>query len=488
MADRYESITSKTISGGNLDSNIPVEEKVIVSQDKVIMKKEPTKEPVDFEPLIDDISHDIAKRLYATKSEVDLTSPNRVDGHLHVFSLDSFQTLKQVTDEALEQGVDTIAITDHNTPFGINNVMKAQKLPNTKVITSYNNINIVNGTEVTCYVNFGGNQPEMKIHMLCYGFNRGNNSFMKLLESKYQDYKECTYHFVYALSEINPKYKTTIKSIKAYTKKIAMSTPGFNNDLNKEQIAKYYYETKGIPIEQTTRDLASIRFQREPAIRPTLDAVVRTVHEAGGYCAFAHPLRNLYKYMQKNHLDMSKKLSFCTTVIDKMLDAGVDGVQLCENAQPGSFEAAINEHFKGAFLTVYGTDKHHKGGSKMVGLYRGEDLPPCNFKKRMVELDNAKQKGMLTPRLKEVKNITWVRTDIDMNEFRVQTNIPSQQEEKKDKKEVKKLDVSKQEPILKTENKYKFPNKYKNPERYKNSELKNIDVDEILKEEDEFQP
>ena len=194
MADRYESITSTTISGGNLDSNIPVDEKVVVSQNKVTLKKAPTiKEPIDVEPLIDDLSRDTDKPMYVTKSEVDLTTPNRVDGHLHVFSLDSFQTLKQVTDEALEQGVDTIAITDHNTPFGINNVMKAQKLPNNKVITSYNNVNIVNGTEVTCYVNFGGNQPEMKIHMLCYGFNRGNNSFMKLLESKYQDYMDLTY-------------------------------------------------------------------------------------------------------------------------------------------------------------------------------------------------------------------------------------------------------------------------------------------------------
>lgn len=480
MADRYESITSKTISGGDLNSIIPVEEKIIIKDNKAHPVKR--SEPKEIEPLIDDLSRDTDKFMYATKSEVDLNTPNNLDGHLHVFSLDSFQTLRQVTDEALNRGIDTIAITDHNTPFGINNVMKAQKLPNTKVITSYNNVNIINGTEVTCYVNFGGNQPEMKIHMLCYGFNRGNNSFMKLLESKYQDYKECTYHFVYALSEINPKYKTTIKSLKAFTKKISMQTPGFNNDLNKDQIAQYYYETKGIPTEETARDLATIRFQREPAIRPTLDSVVRTVHEAGGYCAFAHPLRNLYRYMQKNHLDMSKKLEFCTTVIDTMLDAGVDGVQLCENAVPGSFEAAINDHFKDAFLTVYGTDKHHPGGSKMVGAFKGEELPPCNFKKRMVELDNAKSKGLLTPRLKAVKSINWVRTDIDMNKFKTVVNEPIQKVEKKDEKM---QEANKTQPKLKTNVKYKFPSKYKNPNRYKDNELKNIDVNEVLKEQDD---
>lgn len=203
-----------------------------------------------------------------------------IDLHIHTTMSDGALTPIEVIDEAVNNGVDTIAIADHDTIDAY-----------TKELFDYakdKSINIINAVEISTKMNKVG------IHVLGYNFDINN----KLLKDKLFSLRNARHDYLYnvndKLSELGYVLNVNeLDKIDAVTKAhIALDI--INNSINKDLLLKTfgYVPSKGEFIE-TIMSEGCPAFVEKTSITPIEAA--NLIRNAGGKVVLAHPVAYSYE-------------------------------------------------------------------------------------------------------------------------------------------------------------------------------------------------
>ena len=311
---------------------------------------------------------------------------NNIDAHIHTeASPDAFLTIDDIIEQANQNGLSHVAITDHNTCIGIDNYMRALGLADDEIYFVKNGVKVICGAEVTCSYRHKNNYAQ-KLHILCYGFNRDpNNQFMQLLDAKYRDYQDTFFTIPETLANFSDLYTPLYdkKEFKEYIFLKRLNThQNTHNSFSNDDVADYY-AFKGISRQKVLSDISNMShlFKNRDIMHLDVTTVIDAVHNCGGKCIVAHPIKSYKKFMQKYKCDLAGQWQYTKSMTDKLLALGVDGVELISVTKKTSeIKKLFNQYYKNVGFTSYGTDKHDNAeGSPALGTMAGYN-PLCNFK------------------------------------------------------------------------------------------------------------
>ena len=292
-----------------------------------------------------------------------------IDLHIHTTCSDGALSPKQVVDEAIKNGVDTIAIADHDTTAAY-----------TEDLFNYakeKGINLIPAVEISTKINKCG------IHVLGYNFDLQNEELLNqlsLLRNARHDY---LYNVSAKIKELG--YKIDVESldkIDAVTKAhIALDV--VNNSENEELLIKTFghIPDKGEFIETIMNENCPA-YVKKATITPS--EASKLIKKAGGKVVLAHPVA--YKYEDNLTLDDIEKL------IQDMQPLGIEGNYIYHDRNNNK----INEvEFWNKFaqdhnlLSTIGSDFHKEDGiHTLIGLI-GEELPAIDSQKILDTLKNS---------------------------------------------------------------------------------------------------
>ena len=337
---------------------------------------------------------------------------SNTDMHLHgQYSTDGYKTIEQIVARCIENGVEWIAITDHNSFQAIMELRKNRDVKCHKTYVEYDGVKIFNGIEVSCIkkltkqnsINLA-KQKNLKLHMLCYGFDLDYDSiFLSMMTEKGNDYMMARYFPLYYLATKDDKYKTTLSEFKNFAHESAEKA-SFTGRINFSETMEFY-KWKGIPAEEIKRDLKGFDFGNptRDSIRLDVVDVINAVHASGGYCAVAHPVRNFERHRlmyNKNY----EPYPYYTALMDNLLEIGCDGLEYSNVGD--QFSTLFNQEYSNSFLTTKGTDTHDFGNKVKSDIGKfAHILPEANVVSRLLELERAKNLQIPTKRQKQFAQI-----------------------------------------------------------------------------------
>lgn len=265
----------------------------------------------------------------------------KIDLHIHSnFSDDGEFSPEYIIDKAIEEGLDIISITDHNS-------IKANKIA---IEYSKNkNIKFLSGIEIDCQFN------GLNLHLLGYGFNFKDKRFNELEENIILQEKEASLQ----------RIKNIKKILNVYLNDDEVFSKATNEIITGEIIAEVLLaDERNINVEAllpyrvggARSDMPFVNFywdyfsQGKPAYAHvefiSLANAIKLIKENGGKAILAHPGNNL-------------KENF--NIIDDLIKEGLDGIEVIssyhsENDIAFFYKKAIDNNL----LITCGTDFHGK--------------------------------------------------------------------------------------------------------------------------------
>lgn len=199
----------------------------------------------------------------------------RIDLHIHTIVSDGTLTPMQVIDEASNSGINTIAISDHDTIDAYNTELfeYAKK----------KNVNLINAVEIST------KSKKVGIHVLGYGFDLNNESFKNKLLKIRNARHEYLHNVNDKLNELGYKLNVEeLDKIDAVTKAhIALDI--INNEQNHDKLISVFghIPNKGEFIETIMNENCPA-YVRKNTVTPKEAADM--IREANGKVVLAHPV------------------------------------------------------------------------------------------------------------------------------------------------------------------------------------------------------
>ena len=216
------------------------------------------------------------------------------DFHLHVMpgSPDSKQSIKAAIETAKQAGLDTIAITDHNS---IDSLDEAIELGNKM------GMRIVPGCELSSTIfGLGGDLERYNIHVLALGLKNDKVLFNRVLKESHDERK---------------RWEKQLKELCESTFNIKMSGVTYY-ELKDELYERGFFPTKKEAKQWLRKDRPDI----PEATYIPVSKIVDIIHQLGGLAIWAHPNRG------ENHkvltVENIKKVS------SFLIEKGLDGIEL----------------------------------------------------------------------------------------------------------------------------------------------------------------
>lgn len=341
----------------------------------------------EFEQLLDE---------YTTKEEIDWSQmekgeTNQYDGlmDLHIHSKGSFDGMERVTKiikMARNNGVKTIAITDHNTMSAIKDYFEDNGYDTNSVYADVDGVKVVAGTEITCKIdvpNCKGN--DLKLHLLVYGADMENSPLARLLEIKAAN--DFAFDFgmpIHCLKKMglitNAQQELEWKKrLKEFIIEERKSRPGIN-EMTRELTSKFL-EQQPINIAKSNRELCEMLADYNMVARLNLkvEDIIECAHASGGICVLAHPAVNLVRAMPDNR----------EKTIKILLGMGIDGFEImCNSSDPkynDMIKSACNK-YKGSkqdkkkILYTAGSDFHNTLNNKIGYVNYKDPIQRASFR------------------------------------------------------------------------------------------------------------
>ncbi|MGN1227958.1 MAG: PHP domain-containing protein [Christensenellales bacterium] len=339
---------------------------------------------------------------------------NNVDTHIHSkYTLGCHTEIEDIVKRAKQNSVDFISITDHNNAMAFHTLMKSEKRQDNEIIYDYDGVKILCGSEVTCYMDI---HPafKVKLHLLCYGYDRGENStIMDLISAKYNDYKRSQYAVLYYLINKDEIYETTQSELKAYMRD-CVDIHSFTGKLSYD-FAIDFYKWKGLNENRIKKDLKGYKddYLNKDTLRFDIVDLINATHKDGGLCALAHPTVSIEKFRVKNNIKMDT-FSLCKAITERLLSVGMDGIELSNKGMPYDYQ--YNNYFRNAYLVSCGSDMHDLSKDfyqRDIGKYRN-NVKYANIEEVMTELDKYKKAHKLTLHQQYSKQIKNQNTQIPL--------------------------------------------------------------------------
>lgn len=288
---------------------------------------------------------------------------NKLDLHIHsCFSDDGELSPEAIIDMAIKAGMDTIAITDHNSVKGIKRAIEYAK---------DKDINIIPGIEIDC--TFNG----INLHLLGYNIDFTNECFNKLEEDILAQERAAAIKKIEKIKEVtsleldaNEVLKKSHNGI--VTGELIAEVLLENKENLKSTILKPYIEggnRSDMPFVNFYWDYFS---KGKPAYVDIkfiqLKEAIRMIKETNGISAIAHPGNNL-----KGNLE----------VIDDLIDEGIDGIEVYSSYHSDEdikyfFDKAVESNL----IITCGTDFHGKNKPNIsIGDFKQKPEKIIEFKK-----------------------------------------------------------------------------------------------------------
>ncbi len=265
----------------------------------------------------------------------------KIDLHMHsYFSDDGELSPEIIINKAIENGLDIISITDHNS-IKANNI--ALEYANNK------NIKYISGIEIDCQY------KGINLHLLGYDFDFNKDCFIKLEENIIKQEKEAGLKRIKKIKEVTNLY---LNDEDVLTKAPSGIITGeliaevlLSDERNKDSKILSPYRDGGIKSDMPFVNFYWDYFsQGKPAYVHieyiTLLEAIKMIKDNGGISIIAHPGNNL-----KNDLN----------IIDDLIREGIDGIEVFSSYHSKeTMEFFYNKAIKNNLFITCGTDFHGK--------------------------------------------------------------------------------------------------------------------------------
>lgn len=258
----------------------------------------------------------------------------RADMHLHTRASDGLLSPEEVVKIAAANGLEMLAVTDHDTVF------------NSEKVNTYcqnSGITGVNGIEVSAYCG------SVKVHTLGYGFDLNNARFKGFLNELYQGSIKRTEQIICKLNGCG--IGLTFED--AAAERISDTTPIHVMHIARAAVKKRYTEN---PFAFHKKYLSPGAAASCQICRPTPERAIEAINAAGGIAVIAHPGR----------VEMSKPELY--DLISRLAKAGLGGIEAVYSShttQETAYFKEIAEEF--GLLITGGSDTHFAGGNRSIG-------------------------------------------------------------------------------------------------------------------------
>lgn len=321
-----------------------------------------------------------------------------VDLHLHSNgSLDGVHTIYRLIEEAKANGVDTLAITDHNSLDTIRQFYIENGLDLKNPIVEFNGVKIIPGVEITCRVGEVHNLSDnpTKIHLLVYGMDMSPDSpISRLLEVKAKNDKDCDMGVLRQLLMDNGYTEMDAEQlIRNYIIERKKKTPGYST-VGIKDIGDFL-EKNEINIASSQKELNEMIECLPRYSRMTIwakDAIYAAIR-SGGLTSMAHPSVNVNR--TNNRIGL----------IANLLYAGVDGFELfCDSATDGinqMIKRMSESEWHHKIFYTGGSDTHDFANGNNIGFAQGKPITKRRltaFLKEIELLAEARKQGKLSHR------------------------------------------------------------------------------------------
>ena len=255
------------------------------------------------------------------------------DLHMHSYYSDGTMSPREIVEDAKKRNVQLIAITDHNVLDSYTELKEAAEEFGIKVIR---------GVEIDARF------EDIVVHILAYNFEDNENLFNLIHKAK------------------NELLETSIELIKRMENDYENIS---NEDYEAYDYDKrkggwkgiHYLFDRGITSElfEGVKYYGKYKCGHEYFDYPTVEEVVKAVHEANGYVVLAHPC-NYYKNNTKE--EVLEKL-------EKFKSIGIDGVECYYPANSEMMTETCVEFCKNNDMIItVGSDSHGEFGAVSKGI------------------------------------------------------------------------------------------------------------------------
>ena len=255
------------------------------------------------------------------------------DLHMHSYYSDGTMSPRKIVEDAKKRNVQLIAITDHNVLDSYTELKEAAEEFGIKVIR---------GVEIDARF------EDIVVHILAYNFEDNENLFNLIHKAK------------------NELLETSIELIKRmendYENISSEDYEAYDYDKRKGGWKGIHYLfDRGITSElfEGVKYYGKYKCGHEYFDYPTVEEVVKAVHEANGYVVLAHPC-NYYKNNTKE--EVLEKL-------EKFKSIGIDGVECYYPANSEMMTETCVEFCKNNDMIItVGSDSHGEFGAVSKGI------------------------------------------------------------------------------------------------------------------------
>ena len=255
------------------------------------------------------------------------------DLHMHSYYSDGTMSPREIVEDAKKRNVQLIAITDHNVLDSYTELKEAAEEFGIKVIR---------GVEIDARF------EDIVVHILAYNFEDNENLFNLIHKAK------------------NELLETSIELIKRmendYENISSEDYEAYDYDKRKGGWKGIHYLfDRGITSElfEGVKYYGKYKCGHEYFDYPTVEEVVKAVHEANGYVVLAHPC-NYYKNNTKE--EVLEKL-------EKFKSIGIDGVEFYYPANSEMMTETCVEFCKNNDMIItVGSDSHGEFGAVSKGI------------------------------------------------------------------------------------------------------------------------
>ncbi len=259
----------------------------------------------------------------------------RADLHVHTHYSDGLLSPQEVVNTAAANGVNVLAITDHDCALAL---CEGQHFCKQK------GIEFVRGTEISAY--FG----EVKLHTLAYGFNPENQSVKNFFEElKENSYKRADD----ILNKLKAAgYKLGLEDVER--QRYSESSPVHSMHIARAAVERGY-ASNAFEFYKNFLMRGKVAFSNYG--RPSPKRTIEIFTSAGGVCSLAHPGR---VELEKQEI---------TSLILGLKDVGLCGIEAVYSTHTKSQTTYFKELAKeyGLFVTG-GSDTHFKTGNNKIGV------------------------------------------------------------------------------------------------------------------------
>lgn len=238
--------------------------------------------------------------------------------HIHTTASDGIKSPEEIAEMAIEVGLNTISITDHDTYQGYFRAAAA---------CADSGIDVIPGIEIT------SDYKGRECHILGYGFDLGNEEFVGFIQSqKVRRYKRAQ-KMIANLNKMG--YEISIEEVLADSRTMNIS----RNHIASVMVHKGFAANKNTVFNKWIGNQSAAYYKTE---YEQSDEVIRLIQRAGGVAILAHPA---FYYTDED--------------IQYFIGAGIDGLECHHPSHNKIFQQKYTALCESQNLLITGGSDYH---------------------------------------------------------------------------------------------------------------------------------